>query len=167
MKKTKKVNKKGIIWLLVIIILIAIITTAIVIFQKNKNKQPEQQEIQQEEYGLINMNITDNAKVEGRVKENTSENVAKDRKLENLTITDIKLVAQEGVTSFTATVKNDSQKDFGGGVAKITFTNQDGSQYAELEVYIPEITAGGTNSINAGTTADIANAYDFTIELEK
>lgn len=71
------------------------------------------------------------------------------------------------VTSFTATVKNNSTKDFVGGIVKITFTNKDGSNYAELEASIPQITAGGINAINAGTTADIANAYDFTIELEK
>ena len=113
------------------------------------------------------MNNTENAKIENGVKENTSENISKDRKLGNLSITDIKLSAQDGVTSFTATVKNDSNKDFAGGIVKISFTNKDGSNYAELEAYIPEIVAGGTNAINAGTTADIANAYDFTMELEK
>ena len=31
---------------------------------------------------------------------------------------------------------------------------------------IPEVKAGETNTINASTTADIINAYDFTIEMQ-
>lgn len=168
-KKTKSLNKKGIIILIVAIIIIATIVVT-TIYQNNKNKntqQEQQQETEQDNSGLIDMKNTENAKVENGVKENTSENIAKDRKLENLSITNIKLIAQGGVTAFTATVKNDSTKDFAGGIVKITFTDKDGSNYAELEASIPEIVAGGTNAINAGTTADIANAYDFTMELEK
>ena len=166
-QKIKKSNSKGII-LLIAIIIIAIIVVGTIIYQNNKNTQQEQQqETEQDSLSLIDMNNTENAKIENGVKENTSENIAKDRKLGNLSITDIKLSAQDGVTSFTATVKNDSNKDFAGGIVKISFTNKDGSNYAELEAYIPEIVAGGTNAINAGTTADIANAYDFTMELEK
>jgi hypothetical protein len=166
-QKIKKSNSKGII-LLIAIIIIAIIVVGTIIYQNNKNTQQEQQqETEQDSLSLIDMNNTENAKIESGVKENTSENISKDRKLENLSITDIKLSAQDGVTSFTATVKNDSNKDFAGGIVKISFTNKDGSNYAELEAYIPEIVAGGTNAINAGTTADIANAYDFTMELEK
>ena len=166
-QKIKKSNSKGII-LLIAIIIIAIMVVGTIIYQNNKNTQQEQQqETEQDSLSLIDMNNTENAKIESGVKENTSENISKDRKLENLSITDIKLSAQDGVTSFTATVKNDSNKDFAGGIVKISFTNKDGSNYAELEAYIPEIVAGGTNAINAGTTADIANAYDFTMELEK
>ena len=135
----KKINKKSIILLIVVIVIITTIVESI-IYQNNKNnknnKQEEQQEIEQDSLSLIDMKNTENAKIENGVKENTSENVAKDRKLENLLITDIKLVAQDGVTSFTATVKNNSTKDFVGGIVKITFTNKDGSNYAELEASI-------------------------------
>ena len=153
-----------------ILVILLIIVTGVIIYKNNSkvnNNQSGQQENQDETESLIDMNNTENAKIENGVKENTSENISKDRKLGNLSITDIKLSAQDGVTSFTATVKNDSNKDFAGGIVKISFTNKDGSNYAELEAYIPEIVAGGTNAINAGTTADIANAYDFTMELEK
>lgn len=170
-KENKKMNKKGIITIIIsILVILLIIVTGVIIYKNNSkvnNNQSGQQENQDETESLIDMNNTENAKIENGVKENTSENISKDRKLGNLSITDIKLSAQDGVTSFTATVKNDSNKDFAGGIVKISFTNKDGSNYAELEAYIPEIVAGGTNAINAGTTADIANAYDFTMELEK
>lgn len=170
-KENKKMNKKGIITIIIsILVILLIIVTGVIIYKNNSkvnNNQSGQQENQDETESLIDMNNTENAKIENGVKENTSENISKDRKLGNLSITDIKLSAQDGVTSFTATVKNDSNKDFAGGIVKISFTNKDGSNYAELEAYIPEIVAGGTNAINAGTTADITNAYDFTMELEK
>ena len=167
-----KLNKKGIIAIILLILVILLIVSGITRAITNKNKfndnQPVSKEEKQDEaLSLIDMTNTENAKIENGVKENTSENISKDRKLGNLSITDIKLVAQDGVTAFTATVKNDSNKNFAGGIVKILFTNKDGSNYAELEASIPEIIAGGTNSINAGTTADIANAYDFTMELEK
>ncbi len=169
-KENKKMNKKGIIIAILVILLVIGVVTGVIIYKNNSkvnNNQSGQQENQDETASLIDMNNTENAKIESGVKENTSENISKDRKLGNLSITDIKLSAQDGVTSFTATVKNDSNKDFAGGIVKISFTNKDGSNYAELEAYIPEIVADGTNAINAGTTADIANAYDFTMELEK
>ena len=80
----KKINKKSIILLIVVIVIITTIVVSI-IYQNNKNnKQEEQQEIEQDSLSLIDMKNTENAKIENGVKENTSENVAKDRKLENL-----------------------------------------------------------------------------------
>lgn len=162
MKKNKKMH------LIIIIILIIAIIIGIILF---KNKPEEfnktQENIKQSQNGDIDMNNTENAKIEDGIKQNTSENVLKEREIEGIKITDIKLEAQEGLSHFTATVKNDTSKKFDGGVAKITFTNKDGSVYAELEVYIPEIAQGGVNAIDAATTSDIINAYNFSIELEK
>ena len=174
MKKNKKINFKNIIALLVII---AIITVGIIIYKNSKKEEQgqEQEKIQEEtaqqestkQIELIDMNNTENAKIENGIKQNTSKNILKDRDLNGISITEIQLNAQEGLSHFTATVKNNTATDFAGGVAKITFTNKDGSVYAEMEVYIPEIKVGATNAIDASTTADIANAYDFNIELEK
>lgn len=165
--KNKKVNFK----IIAIVIAIFIIIILGVILYKNKTKQEQnenqQETTEQERIGLIDMNNTENAKIENGIKQNTSENILKDRNLNGIEITEIQLNAQEGISHFTATVKNNTSKDFAGGVAKITFTNKDGNTYAELEVYIPEMKTEATNSIDASTTADIANAYNFSIELEK
>lgn len=167
--KNKKVNFK----IIAIVIAIFIIIILGVILYKNKTKtkqeqnENQQETTEQERIGLIDMNNTENAKIENGIKQNTSENILKDRNLNGIEITEIQLNAQEGISHFTATVKNNTSKDFAGGVAKITFTNKDGNTYAELEVYIPEMKKEATNSIDASTTADIANAYNFSIELEK
>ncbi len=167
--KNKKVNFK----IIAIVISIFIIIILGVILYKNKTKtkqeqnENQQETTEQERIGLIDMNNTENAKIENGIKQNTSQNILKDRNLNGIEITEIQLNAQEGISHFTATVKNNTSKDFAGGVAKITFTNKDGNTYAELEVYIPEMKTEATNSIDASTTADIANAYNFSIELEK
>lgn len=167
--KNKKVNFK----IIAIVIAIFIIIILGVILYKNKTKtkqeqnENQQETTEQERIGLIDMNNTENAKIENGIKQNTSQNILKDRNLNGIEITEIQLNAQEGISHFTATVKNNTSKDFAGGVAKITFTNKDGNTYAELEVYIPEMKTEATNSIDASTTADIANAYNFSIELEK
>lgn len=167
--KNKKVNFK----IIAIVMSIFIIIILGVILYKNKTKtkqeqnENQQETTEQERIGLIDMNNTENAKIENGIKQNTSQNILKDRNLNGIEITEIQLNAQEGISHFTATVKNNTSKDFAGGVAKITFTNKDGNTYAELEVYIPEMKTEATNSIDASTTADIANAYNFSIELEK
>ena len=70
-QKIKKSNSKGII-LLIAIIIIAIIVVGTIIYQNNKNTQQEQQqETEQDSLSLIDMNNTENAKIENGVKENT------------------------------------------------------------------------------------------------
>lgn len=170
--KAKKINKKVILPIIIIIIIIAII--AGVIITKNK-KQEENNNTNNETYigdteiasGLIDMNNTENAKIENGVKENTSESLAKDKKIDGIEMTDIKLFAQEGISDFSATVKNNTGNDFAGGIATVSFINKDGSEYATLEVYVPELKNGSYNTINAATTADITNAYDFTITMQE
>lgn len=165
--------KKKVLTIIILLLIIIAIIIAGIIINNNKQKkelnqkqeQSENAEFEQEE--TIDMNNTENAKIENGVKQNTSANILKDRDLNGIQITEIKLDGQNGISHFTATVKNNTSKDFKGGVAKITFTNKDGSLYAELEVYISEMKAGETNAIDASTTSDIANAYDFSIELEK
>ena len=172
MKKNQKISIKLII-AIIMILLIVIIITSLTLKQsktiKEKNIQEEQQKTGQEIPNTIDINNLENAKIEEEIKENTSENVLKDRKINNIEITEIQLRADasEGISNFVANVKNNTGKKFNGAIAKITFTSKDGSEYATLEFYIPEMEVDGTNSINASTTSDITNAYDFTIEFEK
>ena len=68
---------------------------------------------------------------------------------------------------FTADVKNETGSKFNGGAIKLTFINSEGEEYADFEAWVPEIEAGGSNTINAGTTMDIVNSSDMKIELLK
>lgn len=177
-KKNKNNPKKAILVnpLTIIILLVIIIVVCVIIFKKDniqekikeigKNTIEESQEIEQEmpEYSLIDMNNTENAKIEGGTKENTSSKLAEEKKYKGMTIKNIKLVAEGGVTRLTATVENTTKNNYEGGGITIIFTNADGSEYARLEGVLPAIDSGKSNELDAGTTADIANAYDFIIE---
>ena len=113
------------------------------------------------------MNNTENAEIKDGIKENNSQKLLAEREVQGLQITDIRLKAENGISNFTATVKNNTGKDYPGGEIIIKFINKDGSPYAELEAYMPDVKNGGTNTIDASTTADIANAYDYTIEVKQ
>lgn len=167
--KNKKNSRKYIVIIIAIILIIAIGAILINIKNKNSNNKNEQSNTQDETNttSLIDMNNTENAEIKENIKENNSKKLLEDKQYEKLQITDIRLKAENGMSNFTATVKNNTGKDYAGGLIKIKFINKDGSSYAELGAYMPDIKNGGTNTIDASTTADIANAYDFTIEMQE
>mgnify|MGYP000112744784 FL=1 len=81
-----------------------------------------------------------------------------------MTIKDIKLKTEDGISKLTAAIVNESETNFAGERINIVFTKQDGSEYAKLEAALPPVGSHKSNEIDAATTADIANAYDFHIE---
>lgn len=169
MSKKEKTNKGIPIYR--IIILIAVILIIVLIgYMVNKNKgqegtsknnqqQTSEQGEQVSEVSLIDMNNTENAKVEEGIKENTSKKLLEEKEYKGLKIKNIELKAEGGISKLTATIENKS-----GEKVNIVFENKDGTEYARLEAVIPAVDNQKTNEIDAGTTADIANAYDFKIE---
>ena len=174
MSKKEKTNKGIPIYR--IIILIAVILIIVLIgYMVNKNKSQEgtiknnqqqtsEQGEQVSEVSLIDMNNTENAKVEEGIKENTSKKLLEEKEYKGLKIKNIELKAEGGISKLTATIENKSGEDYNGEKVNIVFENKDGTEYARLEAVIPAVDNQKTNEIDAGTTADIANAYDFKIE---
>ena len=180
-KKTTKNQKKKLSkmpFVYIIILLIAVVIMVCLVVRNNQSKEEksktqqnteetEQQEnIILPEQTIIDFNNTENAKVEGSVKENTSSKLLEPKTYKGLTFKDIKLVAEAGKTQLTATVENNSSQDYAAEGLVIIFTNKDGSEYSRLEGALPAIPAGGTNELDASTTSDVANAYNFTIEAQ-
>lgn len=148
--------------IIIAIIVIAIISTIVFfVVKNNKEKDQEEQELQN---SLIDMENLENAEIIDGNKQNTSEALVQNKAFAGMTISGINLVANNGITQFTATVENTSNADYPGGIVVLVFTNQDGTEYARLEASIPDVKKGESTFIDAGTTSDIANAYDFTIE---
>ena len=169
--KNKK-NSSGIPIAIIIILIIIAVCIFIKVRKENSSKQTTDntsttEEVVEEpplpEYSLIDLNNTENAKVENGIKENTSSKLSEPKTYKGMTIKDIKLIAEGGITRLTATIENNTGSRYEGEEITIVFTNQDGSEYARLEGIIPAIDSGKTNEIDAATTSDIANAYDFTI----
>lgn len=164
----EKQKKRRISFILITIVIIALLVS-ITIYLINQEKKEEletsnQEEKTQENIGLIDMQNTENVEIKEGMKENNSEILLKDKTFEGMKISEIRLVAENGMTNFTAKVENTSQKDFQERDIVIVFKNQDGTEYARLNGFLPDIKVGESNIIDSSTTADIANAYDFIIE---
>ncbi len=174
-KQAKKTKQSKLPFFCIVVLLIAVVITIIMVIKNNQAKDEKSKEQQSTESSetevvplpeasLIDMNNTENAKVENGTKLNTSSKLAEPKTFKGLTLKDIKLIAEGGVTRLTANVENTSSQNFQEQGIEIVFTNQDGSEYARLDGILPSIDAGQSNQLDAATTADIANAYNFTIQ---
>lgn len=175
-KQNKKENKKLMLFLVILIILVVVIVAIVVIKkgkgenkeisdQKSQGTEQEQTEEQpSQEYTLIDLNNTQNAEVKDGVKQNTSSKLLQERTYKGMTIKDIKLVAEGGITKFTATLENNTKSNYEGETVAIIFKDEDGNEFSRLNTIFPKVDSGKTNEIDASTTADVANAYDFEIK---
>lgn len=114
--------------------------------------------------GQIDYSKNDNVNIKDNVKENNSKALLKDKEFEGMKVKDIKLTASNGTTKFLATVENTSSKDFVNQKIVVVFKNKDGSEFARLDTYLGDIKVGEKAEIDATTTSDFSNAYDFVIE---
>lgn len=186
-KKSNGANKKGgkkvmsrnqlFFIIIVIVVVLCFVVGAIVLNSKNDNTKPGEDgsidnsqadngdnTIVDGSAGTIDFNNRENATVNNGVKENISEKLKEDKTFSGMKITNMVLKAEGGISSFTATVENTSGSDFKSQGIVIKFVNKDGSTYTDLEGIIGDVKAGETTMIDASTTADIINAYDFSIE---
>ena len=170
MSKKKKKYKYSI--FLKLILAILIISFIIIYFldrqsikQNESIVKEETKEVVDEETNMyaIDFKKTENVKIDNHEKINTSEKLKEEKDFQGLTIKDIELKTDSGITKFTANIQNNTENDFSEKTAIIVFTNQDGTEYARLTCEIPSVNKGQTNLIDVKTTADIANAYDFKI----
>ncbi len=171
-QKNKKYTNKPLIVL--IIVAIAAVVFMYWIINRGKDTKPQttgettaqaEQEEEPQVQSLINFNNTENAKISDGEKENISEEMTKEKTYQGLTIKDIKLKTENGrVSQLTANVENTSASDFAGGKIVIVYTKQDGSELERINGVLPPIARGESNTLSAGTTEDVVNAYSFRIE---
>lgn len=173
-EKSKFKVKIPIVFLIIVLIIIGIFVGKKLISNRGNETQNQTEKdnlsliLGNEQYaGQFDANNMENAKIIEGSKVNTSSNLLKEREVSGLKLTDIELKAQDGISNFKATVINDKDTDFEGGVGTITFVDKDGNRIEELQVNIPKIKAGNKSNINTGTTSDITNAYDFKIDVSE
>lgn len=181
-KRSQKNKLSKIPFVCIVILLIAVVIVICMVIKNNLPKNQEEgteksqqtgeqkpevtldQSVPLPEQTLIDMNNTENAKVENGVKENTSAKLAEPKNYKGLVIKEVKLVAEGGTTHMTAKVENVSSQVYPGEGIVVIFTKADGSEYARLEGILPTVRPGETNELDAKTTEDLANAYDFTVQ---
>lgn len=146
-----KKNRKKIILLVAII---AIIILTVIIWKAfSKEEVPQEPTTNQIEEFV--------EKRENGQKVNTSQQVAQEKIVEELTIKEIKVTSLNNVTTITANVSNNTQTEKKGFYIQITAVNKNGEKIATCEGIIDTIQAGKTVTLNVRATSDFANAYDL------
>jgi len=150
----KKMDKKKIIIAIVVVVVIGLlIWGASIVLNPNVQKGTD-------EVGEFVVVAEDGTKV------NTSAELKKEKKVEGLQLTNITLREQNGISSLTAEVKNNTGEDMAEFKVRLTVLDKNGGIIRQIVGSIPAVANEGTGVMNAQVTEDISNAYDFRIEKE-
>lgn len=154
-------NEKRWIIVLVIIAIIAIVIYVVVTRGKNNNvggtnnNAATNQAVNEEQY---TEQLNDGTKL------NTSETFNQTKTYGNLEISNVQFTSRNGMSVLLADVKNTGTTKHEKEVVKITILGDNGETITEIKPVIGEIEPGQTIKLNAGITADVANAKDYRIE---
>lgn len=156
---------------IVLLIIIGISIYSLLIKYKNVdelniNQQENSQEKnkQEESTSLIDYENMNNVELIDGKKKNNSKALLKERNFKGLEVKKIKLEEIKGATNFSAKLENNTDEDFKSCIIILIFTNEDGTEYARLEGAIPDVPKGKSTILDASTTSDLTNAFDFRIE---
>lgn len=146
MDKKNKNKKLGMI--ISIIVILAVVIIGIVVYLVNSREK-----VIKEEFAIT---------YEDGVKINTSKELAKDKQLDNLRITNIKLSYRNNTSTLLADVINDGSKIQDQQV-KVEMLDKEGNVFMELKGIINSLEQGETTELNINVSADIAGAYNFRV----
>ena len=163
-KETKVVNQeKGITAIALVVITLIAIMLIIIMVNTLRKKEPEnvgpvqgeEQGIEQEEYVQM---LQDGSKL------NKSEELLKEKKLDELEISNIQLKETGGITTLLADVKNNTNHEIQERDVTIEVLDKYGNVITRLNGVIDTVGAGEKVQLNMSVTGDVANAYDFRIK---
>ena len=95
---------------------------------------------------------------------NVSSKLKENKSYQNVIISNIQLTTVNGVNRLLANVTNNSSASTDAQDVSIVFVDSQGNTIATVPGVIPALNAGETAQLNASTTKDIINAYDFRVE---
>lgn len=154
----KKQEKK----MLLILIIATLIVVSIIYFAT----RPKEDEIQKVEIGENQVKEEFVQVLEDGSKLNTSSKLNETKKVNGLEIGNIQLSMTGGETTLLANVKNNSGKDLGVTVIDITLYDKNGVEITTIRGIIGDVKAGESVKLEASTTLDFANAYDFKVVIK-
>ena len=175
--KEKGVDNKKMLFMVIGVIILAIVLVYVIFFIATNKQEKEQvgkenevinvneeqittEEGGHEEYSLIDMNNTENAKIEDGRKENTSTELLTDKVFGGIKLSNIKLYSQNGMTFFRANAENIGDENFESKKVTLVFKDKDGNEIKKVNAYLGNIAKGESN-----TLSDVTNAYDFVMEF--
>ena len=156
----KKKEKKRILILVVtaiIVIVALLIVRAVLNNNENNNTQTPSSSSSEagSEYTAL---YSDGSKL------NVSSKLKENKNYQNVTISNIQLTTVNGLNRLLANVTNNSNSSTDAQDVSLVFVDRQGNTIATIPGVIPAMNAGETAQLNASTTKDIINAYDFRIE---
>lgn len=159
----KENQEKGITAIALVVIALIAIMLIIIMVNTLRKKEPEnvgpvqgeEQGIEQEEYVQI---LQDGSKL------NKSEELLKEKKLDELEISNIQLKETGGITTLLADVKNNTNHEIQERDVTIEVLDKQGNVITRLNGVIDTVGAGEKVQLNMSVTGDVANAYDFRIK---
>lgn len=141
--------------LILIIVSILIIT---IVWCVTRNKETEVVEsTNREEFVEV---------LEDGTKLNISDKLNETKRVENFEIGNIQLTDKNGVSVLLADVKNVSETSTDWTIITITLIDRIGNTIQEIEGVIKDLQPGETTQLNAATSADYANSYDFKVKIK-
>ena len=160
-------NEKRWIVLLIAVVLIAVILIVALVNANGK----EDENLGNPNNGETSQNVQDEEKYTAELSDgtkiNTSEDFNKTKTYGDLEITNIQFTNKNGMTVLLADVTNKGESTHEEEIVTIKILGENGEVLDELHPSLGRIEPGETIELNAGTSADVTNAKDFTIEASK
>lgn len=156
----KKKEKKRLLILIVVAIMIILVLFIVrAVLNNNENDNQQNPSSSSTEAGSEYIALySDGSKL------NTSSKLKENKNYQNITISNIQLTTVNGLNRLLANVTNNSNTSIDAQDISIVFVDGQGNTIATVPGVIPALNAGETAQLNASTTKDIINAYDFRIE---
>lgn len=121
---------------------------------------------------LLMPRVEDNVIMDDRVY-HKEEGIIKEEKYSGIKFSDISMVTDNGYTTFTATVTNESENDITNERLSINLLDKNGSSLIKLLCYIPDgLKKGESKTINASAKGEFKEAFskkieDYSIEVNE
>lgn len=154
----KKKEKKRLLILIVVAIIIILVLFLVRAALNNKNNQGSQNLSNSEAGSEYTALYSDGSKL------NISSKLKENKNYQNVTISNIQLTTVNGTNRLLANVTNNTSTSLDAQDISLIFVDDKGNTIATVPGVIPALNAGETAQLNASTTKDIINAYDFRIE---
>lgn len=164
MRKEKHMNKKKNqkIFLTIGIIIVCLVVFLIVKINKKTDETDNTQKDNNEGIALYNTALGDYVKeTEEGIKINTSALINSDKILENLTITDIQLTYNSGVTSIIANVTNNSNIETSITTITATLVDENEKELCKVKGVVRALKIGETGKLNISMSGNYITAYNI------
>lgn len=149
-----------------IIILICIVLVLIVKINKKKDELNDNSKENDEGISLYDTSISEYVKeTEDGIKINTSALINSDKMLDNLTITNIQLIYNSGITSLTANVTNNSNLETPITTITAILKDEKEQEICNVKGVIRALKIGETGRLNISMSGNFITAYN--IEFSK